>query len=159
MPAGWAGSEEADCFVKFLVLQDEEGSLPPPASLQLVLFSGYFNPLHPLLQFTLRLPSFPGAGSGVWALSTALASTPTGCGAQHLCVCMRVCVHFCSFFLLVFFSLILCLGWLFYLSKNLERPWDLFFGMTFSTALALSLCACCGFAVIDFICCCSWHQS
>ncbi len=45
MPVGWAGYEEADCFVKFLVLQDEEeGSLPPPASLQLVLFSGHFNP-------------------------------------------------------------------------------------------------------------------
>lgn len=103
MPAGWAGSEEADCFVKFLVLQDEkEGSLPPPASLQLVLFSGHFNPLLPLLQFTLRLPSFPGAGSGVWALSTALASTPTGCGAQHLCVC--VCAFLLFFPSRFFFS-------------------------------------------------------
>ena len=86
----------------------------------------------------LHSPSLPGAGSGVWALVSLLALNPAGCGDQCLsvcvCVCMCVCVRACErghvllfflFFLLLF--LILRLGWLFYLSKNLERLWDFFF--------------------------------
>lgn len=59
-------------------------------------------------------------------------------------VCVCVCVHEHGHVLLFFFFLlflILCLGWLFYLSKNLDRLWDFFFSSAWlSAALPLSLC-------------------
>lgn len=58
-----------------------------------------------------------------------------------VCVCTCVCAFLFFFPLLIFFSLILCLGWLFYLSKNLERPWDVFFRHDFQhSSFSLTLC-------------------
>ena len=130
----------------------------------------------------LQSPSLPGAGSSVWALVLLLAPNPAGCGDQcfsvcvrvYVCVCLCACVHEHRHVLLLFppllFFWFLRLGWLFYLSKNLERLWDFFPPAWLSAALPLSLsapllfshsllpCVCCGSLLIDFICCCSWHQ-
>lgn len=134
MPAGWGGSEAADCFVKFLVLQDEEGSLPPPASLQLVLFSGHFNP-----------PPLPSSSLlSIFHTSLELAAE-SGHSPQHwpqpqqdveLSICMCVCVHFYSFSFSFF--LWFCVLADFFTSRRIWKGHEIFFSAWLSAQLSLS---------------------
>lgn len=80
-----------------------------------------------------------------------------------ICVCISECMHFCSFFPLLFFLWFWVLAD-FFTSQRIWKGHEIFFfsawfSVLLSFALSLSHCACCGFSVIDFICCCSWHQS
>lgn len=162
MPAGWAGYEEETLSsFWFFRMRRRVHFLPLPPC------SWYCSPgtLTPRFSSPSRLSIFHP--------SPELAAE-SGHSPQHwpqpqqdvelsICVCMHVCVDFCSFFSpshFFFFFLWFCVLADFFTSRRIWKGHEIFFfAMTFSTALSLSLCACCGFAVIDFICCCSWHQS